>query len=175
MNPIKKCFKLSVQEGSLGNLSIRKLWSTTAWKAKPFWGIIARAVNIRFCGSDALPSSIGRSIIRFIVTERKNFFALLKKKKKKKQMARVTYKKMVTVAWSIFICHFWAFRLICKRYTININVGDVTSVYWSIFYVLGFHSVEQPYHKNKKSEQTPFILLVFEYNFSLNKCIHFGW
>lgn len=85
MNPIKKCFKLSMQEGSLGNLSIRKLWSTTVWKAKPFWGIKVRAVNIRFCRSNALPSSIGRSIIHFIVTERKKFFALLKKKKKEKE------------------------------------------------------------------------------------------
>lgn len=57
-------------------------------------------------------------------------------------------------------------RLFYKRYTININVCHVTSVYWSISYILSFHSMEQP-KCNRKSEQTPFILLVFECNFSL--------
>lgn len=40
--------------------------------------------------------------------------------------------------------------------------------------LLSFHSMEQSNCKNKKSEQTPFILLVFECNFSPNECICFG-
>lgn len=58
-------------------------------------------------------------------------------------------------------------RLFYKRYSMTINVCHVTSVYWSIFYILSFHSMEQPKYKNRKSEQTPFILPVFECIFFL--------
>lgn len=35
MNPIKKCFKLSMQEGSMGGLPVRKLQSANAWATSP--------------------------------------------------------------------------------------------------------------------------------------------
>lgn len=96
MNPIKKCFKLSMQEQSMGNLSIRKLWrATPAWEVKPFWVTRTRAENTRFCGWNALPDSIDSC---FLLHLHKTSKQTVWHYKKKKQLAKAMCKKMVTAA-----------------------------------------------------------------------------
>lgn len=71
--------------------------------------------------------------------------------------------------WSIF-AWFTTFKQFKQLRPINLNAQTVLPLHGNILYIL-VSIVLNTCCRNKKSEETQFILLIFEGNFSLNECI----